>query len=123
MQVTDVQSMEERLAHLGARIDELLDSTSHAELPHLLKGELDVWRGWIEEARIQAALGAMEGHDRLHDALRSLERLYASMRKQLDLHDAVEPLPGLDRTIREELRGARKTLAGPEAFSEGEQTA
>jgi hypothetical protein len=116
MQATDTQSMEQRLAALGARIDELLDSTSQAELSHRLKGELDVWRRWIEEARIQAALGAMEGHDRLHSALRSLEHLYASMRKQLDLQDATEPLPGLDRAIREELRDASKTLAGPDAF-------
>jgi hypothetical protein len=116
METTDMRSMEERLAALGARIDELLAMRSHAELTFRLRGELDLWREWIDEARVQAALGAMEGRDRVQEAIKALEHLYSSMRKHLDLDDVADPLPGLERAIRDELRNASRMLWGPDAF-------
>lgn len=121
MRTTDMHSMEERLAAFGARIDELLATTSHSELKRRLRAELDVWHEWIDEARVQSALGAMEGHDRVHNAMKGLEHLYASIRKHLDPEDVADPFPGLDRAIRDELRDARRIFSGPEAFA-GEST-
>lgn len=118
METTDMHSMERRLATFGARIDELLATTSHTELTRRLRAELDVWHEWIDEARVQSALGAMEGHDRVHNAMKGLEHLYSRMQKHLDLDDAADPLPGLEHAIRDELRDANKILSGPEAFSD-----
>jgi len=116
MKQTDMRSMEDRLAAFGARIDELLAATTHGELKNRLEAELDVWREWIDEARVQTALGAMEGHDRVHHAMKTLSNLYSRMRKHLDLADAADPLPGLERAIRDELQDASKSLSGPDAF-------
>lgn len=118
MEPTDTDTMASRLAGFGARIDDLLAAIGDSDFAPALREELGVWKGWIDEARVQSALGAMEGHDRVNEAMEALEALYSRMRRHLDLiRDATDPVPGLENEIRRELRDARGVLAGPDAFT------
>jgi multidrug resistance efflux pump len=119
MEITqDPKTFEARLAQFGARIDDLLDTAEQAEFVSGLRKELGVWHEWIDEARLQAALGAMEGRDRVAEALKTLERLYSRMVKRVEeLEQATEPLPGTSEAVKRELETAKVELSSPEAFA------
>lgn len=114
----DVKSIEERLAQFGARIDDLLQTAEHSGFVSGLKAELDVWHEWIDEARVQLALGTMEGHDRIAEGLRHIEGLHSRMVKRVeDLERRSDPLPGLGEAVKHELESAKEELSSPEAFA------
>jgi hypothetical protein len=77
-----------------------------------------VWHEWIDEARVQAALGAMEGRDRVAEALKTLERLYSRMSERVEeLEQASDPVPGASEAVKRELETAKVELSSPEAFA------
>jgi hypothetical protein len=112
------ESIETRFAHFGARIDDLLGTVEHDEFVSGLKSELAVWHEWIDEARVQLALGTMESRDRVAEALNAIERVYSRMMKRAeDLEDLDQPLPGLSEAVKQELGAAKEELASPDVFA------
>ena len=111
------ETMEQRLAEIGTRIDHLVEAVRDAEFGSALKGELQVWHEWLDEARVQVALGTMEARKRLSERTKAVERMYSRMRKRAEeLEDASDPVPGLTDAVRQELGGIKKEFSSPDIF-------
>ena len=112
------ETIETRFAQFGARIDDLLKTAEHTEFVSGLKTELAVWHEWIDETRVQLALGTMEGRDRVAEALRAIERLYSRIMKRVeDLEDLSEPLSDASEAVKYELERAKEEFASPDVFA------
>lgn len=108
---TQTSNMEERLAEIGAGIDRLLDKTEHSDFIRSLRQELQVWREWLDEARVQASLGTMEARDRLTGASKTLEHLHSKIDQRIEaLDESAEPFPGLREAVQQELEKGRTDL-------------
>lgn len=113
-----IDSLEARLAEFGARIDHLVGAVNSADVITGVKAELLVWREWIDEIRLQLALGAMEGRDRIEEGAKSLELLSARMRTRLsDLEDMSDPLPGVAEAVEKEFQAHPEELKSPEVLA------
>lgn len=98
------ESAEARLGEIGARLDVVVDAASRGDLISGLKAEVAVWHEWVDEARLQLALGAMEGRDRFEEGMRSLENLSTRMKSRLvDLESLSDPVPGLAEEVDRQL--------------------
>jgi hypothetical protein len=111
---TRTWTVEERLAEIGAGIDRLLDKTEHSDFINALREELQVWREWLDEVRLQASLGSMEERDRIGTASKKLERLHSELDQRVQAIDgSAEPFPGLRDAIQHELeKGQKELLSG-----------
>lgn len=104
-------TMEERLAEIGAGIDRLIAKTEHSDFIQSLREELQVWREWLDEVRVQASLGSMEARDRIALASKTIEKLHSKVDQRLQaIDESVEPLPGLKEEVQEELVEAKKDI-------------
>ena len=111
------RTLEARLGDLGSGLGRLLDRAEHGELAEGLKAELKVWREWLDEARLQSALGSMEVRDRLAGPTSTIEHAYARLLKHLtELEELSDPAPHLTDAVQAELISIRDELASPKAF-------
>lgn len=111
----DRETFEQRFSEFGARVDRLLETAQQSELFSRVKSELEVWREWLDEARVQRELGTMEARERIEKARSSLERLYSRVKKRVEEFEGIsEPPPGLAEAVRTELEKAKDDLASPE---------
>jgi hypothetical protein len=111
------RTLEGRFADLGAGLGRLLDKAEHSELADGLKAELKVWREWLDEARLQSALGSMEVRDRLAGPTKEIEHAYARLLKHLvALEELPDPAPHLTEAVQAELISIKEELASPKAF-------
>lgn len=108
---TTTPTMEQRLAHVGAGIDRLLAKGEHSDFVKGLKHELSTWREWMDEARVQSALGSMEARDRVAALMKKMEQVHAHISEHIDdLEASTDPVPGLRAAVERELSSVRQEL-------------
>jgi len=112
------KSVESRLAEFGKRIDALLQTAEASDLASGLRAELALWHEWIDELRLQLALGTMEGRDRIEETMTSLEQLSARVLRRLsELEDLDEPVPGMTEAVAREFEDEEDKLSSPGVFA------
>lgn len=111
--MTHTQSMEQRFADVGRRIDSLLQKTRDVDWENGPVGdELDVWRRWRDEVQVQAKLASMDARDAFGPTLERLERTVGRAQEVLDdvLDGADFDADELQSEIARELAGLRREL-------------
>lgn len=96
---------EEWLGEIGRRIDGLADRTGIDRFA----GDVQSWKGRLEELRVQAALGSMEVRDRVAPLLARIEGAVSDVERLLDDLGQAEIVD--EEGLTKEIRGAMATLA------------
>ena len=110
---TKSNSMEQRLADIGRRIDSLRHKGGGVKtLRTGVRQELDIWRRWRDEFRLQIHLGVMEAGDAYAPVFERIEKAFETV--LVELHDA-PAVAGVDEgelqaRIGEELKGLKREL-------------
>ena len=104
----EFKRIDEEITTARVRIDDDLADGKEA-LITALRAELDVWKGRLEELRVQADLGRMELRDRLTIIADRLDEAIGAIRRDIrEIEERGDVAAGLEPAVGKEMRSLRR---------------